>query len=251
MPRAPLLASLLVLPCIAAAQEPSGLYINLGMGANIAGELTASGDATKLSTAAGPMGVIDFGWALGRGFRAEIEGNYRSNSLDGIFVRRTAGEPPPQINPAGSLRTYAIMTNLAYDIPLHPFGLPLRPYIGAGLGYGWLDFGRGGGNGFDSFALASGGSYSGPSVLSFGSRGGLAYQAMVGASLPLGILPGLEATLEYRFFGMSRADVPVDRVGLSQTNLAGGAAPSSSVHNGFEFRDNAMLIGLRYRFWGY
>ena len=249
MSRASLLASLFALPCFAAAQEPSRLYINLGMGATIAGDLI--GDSAKVATDPGPVGLIDFGWALGRGFRTEIEGSYRTNRLDNIFMRRATGESPPLINPAGSLRTYAIMANLAYDIPLHPFGLPLRPYIGGGLGYGWLDFGHGGGNGFDSFALASGSGYAGPPAFSFGSRGALAYQAFVGASVPLGIVPGLEATLEYRFFGMARADVPVDRVGISQAGLLGGVAPSGSAHSGFEFRDNAMLIGLRYRFWGY
>lgn len=251
MLRVPLWASLLLFPAIAAAQQVPGLYIDLGAGANLADDLMSSRETTKVTTPAGPISVVDFGWTFGNGVRTEVEGSYRASGVDNILTRRMDGASLPLTSPSGMLRTYAIMANIVYDIPLHPFGLPLQPYIGGGLGYGWLNFNNAGGGGYGSFPLPSGNTYTGPTEVGFGTAGALAYQAIIGASVPLHVLPGLEATLEYRFFGMARADVPVDRVAANQTNTVNGAIASFATHNGFEVHDNAMLIGLRYRFWGY
>jgi len=65
-------------------------------------------------------------------------------------------------------------------------------------------------------------------------------------SMPLQVLPGLVATLEYRFFGTARADVRVTRT--EPTNLLNGVPLSSVTRNGFEAHDNAVLIGVRYTF---
>jgi OmpA-OmpF porin, OOP family len=46
---------------------------------------------------------------------------------------------------------------------------------------------------------------------------------------------------------MARADIPVTRV-TKTGDLFNGVLPSSATHNGFEVLDNAVLIGLRYRF---
>ncbi|MDR3530445.1 MAG: outer membrane beta-barrel protein [Rhodopila sp.] len=250
MLRMALLATALLLPAIATAQPARGFYVDVGAGANIANDLLSSNETTKVSTDLGPVGLVGLGWRYGNGLRTEIEGSYRTNDVSGIATRRVNGALLPLGNAGGSARTYAIMANIAYDIPFQPFGLPLQPYVGAGVGYGWLDFNNANGDGYGTFALPQGNSYTGPTVVSFGSAGAFAYQAIVGASLPLRILPGLEATLEYRFFGMARADVPVDRMAANQTNLINGAVPSFATHNGFEVHDNAILIGLRYTFGG-
>ena len=109
----------------------------------------------------------------------------------------------PLSNVFGNAATYAVMANLAYDIPIHAFGL--QPYVGAGVGYSWLDLGNARGNGFGTFHLADGDNSVGPTLVSMGAAGAFAYQGMVGASLPLSIAPGLSAILEYRFFGTARA----------------------------------------------
>ena len=251
MPRASLLASLLLLPSLAAAQQPPGLYINLGLGASITDDLIAANTVTKVTTSIGPAGLVDFGWTFSHGVRGEIEGSYRTNALDAIYTRRASGGLLPLLSSGGSLHTYAVMANILYDIPLRPFGLPLQPYIGGGLGYGWLGFNDAGGGGYGTLPLAGGNTYVGPTTVGFGSAGALAYQGIVGTALPLRILPGLEATLEYRFFGMARADVPVERMAANPTNTINGTVPSLATHNGFDYRNNTMLIGLRYRFWGY
>jgi hypothetical protein len=153
----------------------------------------------------------------------------------------------PLANASGNASTYAVMANVAYDIPLHPFGLPLQPYVGAGVGWAWLDMGNAQGNGFATFRVPVNNTVSGPDLVTFGTAGAFAYQAMAGASLPLAILPGLSATLEYRFFGTAREDVPVDR-SLAGGNTVNGVVPTSSTHTGFFEANHAILIGLRYAF---
>ena len=245
--RSLLLAGLFLLPVVAEAQPVQGLYISLDTGLNIAGSLSASQDTPEVSTHPGPLGVVDFGWAFGTGLRAEVEGSYRHNDISGISTRRLDGTLQPLGSTQGAVATYAVMANVIYDIPLQPFGLSIRPYVGAGLGYGWLDFGGAEGNGVAAFALPQGNTVTGPSIVRFGSGGAFAYQAMVGAAMPLSIVSGLHLTMEYRFFGMARADVAVNRTAAGG-NLVNGAVPSSSTRNGFEIRDNAILIGLLYTF---
>jgi OOP family OmpA-OmpF porin len=243
-----LLSGAALLPAVAAAQTVQGLYVGLGAGANFAGDLLSSAKNTKLYTTVGPVGLVDLGWGFGNGFRAEIEGSYRSNSIAGISTRRGNGALDPLSNVGGNAATYAVMANALYDIPVHPFGLPLQPYIGAGVGWGWLDLGNAHGNGFATFRLPGDNTVNGPSLVTFGTAGALAYQAMAGASVPLSILPGLSATLEYRFFGMASTDVPVNRVSTAVGDTVNGVIPSAATGNRFIVADHAILIGLRYSF---
>ena len=242
------LAGMLVLPAIAVAQPIQGLYIGTGIGVNFLGTLSSLPDKTKVDTNPGPLGLAAVGLGFGNGLRMEIEGSDRSNGLSSISTLRLNGRMVPLTNASGSAQTYAVMANLAYDIPLHPFGWPMQPYIGAGAGYGWLNFNGAHGNGDTTFYLPGGNTFGpGPDLVSFGSAGAFAYQAIAGMSLPLPFLPGLDATLDYRLFGTARADVPVTRV-TTTGDTVNGIVPSSRTHNGFELLDNAVLIGLRYHF---
>jgi OmpA-OmpF porin, OOP family len=242
------LAGVFLLPAIAVAQPIQGLYIGVEVGANFAGTLSASQQTTKVYTDPGPLGLVALGWGFGNGLRTEIEGSYRSNSVSDVSTLRAGGATLPLTNVTGNVQTYAVMANIAYDIPLHPFGLPLQPYVGAGVGYAWLNMEDVRGNGVTTFRLQNGNTFGpGPDLVSLGTAGAFAYQAMAGMSLPISALPGLQATLEYRFFGTARADVPVTRV-TTTGDVVNGVLPSSSTHNGFEVVDHALLIGLRYSF---
>ncbi len=225
-----------LIPAAAAAQPVEGLYISGGVGANFVGTLQSSHDYTQVYTDTGPVGLMAAGWGFGNGLRAEIEGSYRSNGISGISTLRSNGLHEPLGNSSGTVRTYAVMANVAYDIPLHPFALPVQPYVGAGVGYAWLNMDSATGNGL--------GDLTGPNVVSFGTAGAFAYQAIAGLSVKLGVVPGLSATLEYRFFGTAQADIPVNRVATTSHYLLA----SQSTHNGFEVLDNAVLVGLRYEF---
>jgi OmpA-OmpF porin, OOP family len=242
------LAGVFLLPAIAYAQPLQGLYIGGDAGANFTPTLSSSQETTKIYTDIGPVGVVALGWGFGNGLRAEVEGSIRSNSINAIGTFRGDGQTLPLANVSGSLRTYAALANLIYDVPVHPFGSAVQPYVGAGAGYAWLDFNHAQGNGAATFHLPDNNTFGpGPDRVSFGSAGAFAYQAMVGASLPISALPGLQATLEYRLFGTARADVPVNRV-TTTGNTVNGVVPSSNTRNGFEDLDHSLLIGLRYSF---
>jgi len=200
------------------AQPVQGLYVSLGAGANLAGDLLSDHEITKVYTTVGPVGLADLGWGFGDGLRMEIEGSYRSNSISGISTRRVNGALDPLSNVSGRDATYAVMANIAYDIRVHSFGL--QPYVGAGVGYGWLDFGDVHGNGFGTFRLPNNNIVGPiPTRVRFGTAGALAYQAMAGTAPPLPGVPGLSATLEYRFFGMASPDAQSTASLPSQTSL--------------------------------
>ena len=84
------------------------------------------------------MGVLGLGWGFGNGLRAEVEGSYRSNDLDSFETRRVNGALVARPGAKGRVASHAVTANLFHDFDLGRFGLPLRPYVGAGLGYGWL-----------------------------------------------------------------------------------------------------------------
>jgi len=241
----------LLLPLGAAAQPAAGPYLGLAAGGNFAEDMLSSGATTRVLPNDGALGLADLGWAFGNGLRTEIEGRYGTNDVAGIATRRVNELLIPLGNVHGRLATPAIMADLAYDIDLARLsidpGLPLRPYLGAGAGYGWLDFGRARGNDLTAFRLPQDGIVITPSILSLGSGGAFAYQAIAGVSLPLPWAPGLDVRLEYRFFGTARADVPVNRIS-AVPNFFNGMIPSARTRNGFEAHDNSVLIGLRYRF---
>jgi OOP family OmpA-OmpF porin len=242
-----LLTYVILLPIVAVAQPVQGLYISGATGVNFLDTLQSSQATTRIDTDSGPMGLGALGWGFGDGLRAEIEGSYRSSDIDGISTRRVNGALLPLTDTSGNAGTPAVMVNVDYDFPVQPFGLPIQPYIGGGVGYGWLDFGNAGGHGFAKFRLPENNTFSEPDLVSFGSGGAFAYQVIAGASLPLGMLPGLDLTVEYRYFGTAGADVPVSRVSTSGI-VVNGAVPSSVTRNSFEVHDNAITFGLRYAF---
>ncbi len=247
MLRTCVLAGAFLLPAIAVAQPIQGLYVGAGVGANFAGTFRSSEGDTRIYTNTGPVGLASVGWGFGNGLRAEIEGSYRANGISGISTLRSGIDFKPLDNASGTAATYAAMANLAYDIPFHPFGLPVQPYVGGGLGYGWLNFGNANGGGLSTFTNGTVKVGPVPNVVSFGSAGSFAYQAIAGIAVPVQFLPGLQFTLEYRFFGMHDAKIPVTR-----TNAVGdrvnGVLAADTVDNKFGVADNAVLVGFRYAF---
>jgi OOP family OmpA-OmpF porin len=244
--RLPILAVLLLFPTIASAQAVTGPYISGAAGVNFADALDAAHGLTKINSDPGPLGIAALGWGFGNGLRAEVEGSYRNNGVNGISTLRNDGALDPLSGSGGNVGTAAVMTNLFYDfqIPNTPFGI--QPYIGAGVGYAWSQFNNVGGAGLGTFLFPGNNRFIAPDTVKFGSGDAFAYQAIAGVALPLASIPGLKATMEYRFFGTAREDVSVSRVSPGSTS--NGVVPSSQTRNGFEVGDNALLIGLRYSF---
>nr|WP_294563276.1 hypothetical protein [uncultured Rhodopila sp.] len=186
-------------PILAEAQPLQGFYLGGALGPNIAGNMLSANQTTKMYTNVGPAAIVDLGWGFGNGLRAEIEGGYRSDAIGGISTRRGSGDLLPLANVSGTAGAYAAMANLAYDLPLQPLGI--QPYIGAGLGYAWLNLAGTHGNGYGTIPATGNNTVTGPTSVTFGNAGGFAYQGFAGASLPIPGVPGLTASVEYRYFG--------------------------------------------------
>jgi OOP family OmpA-OmpF porin len=224
-------ATVVALPGVATAQPLSGLYIGAGAGVNfmqgehLVGPMGVASSA-NLQSRGGPAGIAYLGYALDNGLRFEIEGDYRSN-------RFSQGNSVGFANAAGgNERKYGPMFNVIYDFS-RLFSLPyFAPYAGLGVGYQWAHM-----DNFHLYGLPSGF----PNITSDDTRGALAYQAIIGDAIPLG-MPGLALTVEYRFQGLAARTYDVTTVAAP-----GAGSTFGKVKLGNDF-NHAVLIGLRYNF---
>ncbi|MBN8902583.1 MAG: OmpA family protein [Rhodospirillales bacterium] len=216
----------------------TGLYVGAGVGANWmqsnsvqvnlgglgVGQPAAGNSNIYFNT--GFVALASVGWGFGNGLRAELEGSYRGNGVDkasGIYAS-------PNVRAGGKEQKMGMMVNLLYDF--HYVVPYVTPYIGAGLGYQWAKWGN------VSFS-----NLAGNRIDVDNTQGQFAYQAIVGAAMPLPWVPGLAATAEYRFMGMAG----------NRNYDARGTSPSTTtvfhptVRAGAEF-NHAILLGVRYAF---
>src|SRR5277367_3429753 len=122
--------ALSVAPLAAEAQPFQGLYIGAGAGYNLPENDPLSGGG-QIEPHGGFVGLGSVGYALGNGFRFELEGNFREAPLQGSNSTEIT---------SGHLRTYGAMANVLFDMDV---GLPwLYPYVGGGAGYAWSNFSR-------------------------------------------------------------------------------------------------------------
>ncbi|WP_158926448.1 OmpA family protein [Acidisphaera sp. S103] len=203
------------LPLAAQAQPITGLYVGAGGGVNIMQNETdksvngvTSAPGKSLQMDVGATGVGSLGWGFGNGLRAELEFDYRYNSLD------------QSINPGfrngtlhGSEQKFGPMANVLYDF--NGLSPAFVPYIGAGAGYQWADVSA------TNFHTAT------------GTAGEFAYQAIVGAAIPISAVPGLSVTGEYRLMGLA-GDRTYDGNGVTAVRT--------------DDFNHSVLIGLRYAF---
>ncbi len=219
----------------AAAQRVQGVYVGAGLGASWLSETNASVFPPASSNLATPSdlfnrawdvgfaGTLSVGYGLPFGLRLELEGFYRQNENDGgfVFTRRAAG---------GTARTYGLMGNVLFDIPVGSLGRYVMPYVGGGIGYAWTDWTSVGGG-------------AGTALLDVdGSDGTWAFQGILGLAFPIASVPGLAVTAEYRYFGTG--DDPsisgTVRDTASGENRRVDVPVATSSHNAF--------IGVRYNF---
>ncbi|HET6609033.1 MAG TPA: OmpA family protein [Rhodopila sp.] len=214
-------ATLLALPIAAPAQPVDGLYIGGGAGVNFMQKESATVSSPRfvgsasgdLHTDAGPALVLSLGYGFGNGLRAEVEGNFRHNGFGGSGF-------------GGQEQKYGAMVNVLYDfVDLVPM---VTPYVGVGAGYEWAQE--------QNLHATVGGLNVATGTQ---SKGSFAYQAILGAALPITSVPGLALTAEYRFLGMSG-----DR-NYSASVGPGGAPASFKLTNDF---NHSVLVGFRYAF---
>lgn len=158
----------------ASAQELPGTYLGLGIGANFLEGLSAGGalgGTTRFNYDVGPVGDVAIGYALGNGFRWELEFGARHSDAKSVTVPSGSTLPSslPLKTNAGA---YNYMVNGLYDFRLAP---PWTVNLGAGLGAADVR------------------------VNNVGHTWPFAFQAMTGVEY--GINPQTKVGLEYKFLG--------------------------------------------------
>src|SRR4051812_2632342 len=88
--KALLAATVLALPVAAQAQPVSGLYVGAGAGLNFHQDAKGNNGRIRFDDVGG-VGLASIGWGFGNGLRAEVEGNYRQNSVDRLSLNRGRG----------------------------------------------------------------------------------------------------------------------------------------------------------------
>jgi outer membrane protein OmpA-like peptidoglycan-associated protein len=241
-------ATILALPLAANAQPVTGLYVGAGVGPDFqlntqvknlqlgAGPLNGLSTSGKEKYSTGFNGLASVGFGFGNGLRAEVEGDYIQTSGNGYTGFTRFGG----FNGGGTQEKYGAFANVLYDIVgLIPV---VQPYVGAGAGIQWVDDKNNHAYNTNAFT-ANGASFApgGLSVASNGTKAVFAYQAILGAAVPIDAVPGLALTAEYRFIGTAgnRAE--------SATYKVGTRSFPGSVQYGPTF-DNAILFGARYNF---
>ncbi|MDA8050710.1 MAG: OmpA family protein [Rhodospirillales bacterium] len=207
----------------ALAQPPvTGIYVGAGLGYNILQNEKAKANTTLGNTdttvkfGGGFVGVGSVGYGFGNGLRVELQGDYYSNNINDSTAGTLA---------SGKEQKYGLMVNALYDF--YNLGLPIVPYLGAGVGYQWADW--------QNVTISGGGI---PSPIHVNStQGSFAYQGIAGVALPIAAMPGLALTAEYRFMGLADA--------RKYTATEGAVSSKLKVENGY---NNSFLIGARYNF---
>jgi outer membrane protein OmpA-like peptidoglycan-associated protein len=245
--KALLAATMLALPMAAANAQPvTGLYIGAGVGANWRMDGDTQGNSIKFDTGYAAVGSV--GWGFGNGLRVELEGNYRYNDANGAAIAvpgtSTSGGTTTTVTgrfgQAGHASTYGAMVNVLYDFNM---GWPVVPYIGAGVGVGWSDYGGARQVVNTRSVTAAGVASTASTTYAINDTDPqFAYQAIVGVAYNLGaMVPGLALTGEYRFYGTLDPNLSVTRVsGPAVPGVPSTISPTNYNHS--------LLIGLRYNF---
>lgn len=251
-----LAATVLAAPVAAKAEAVSGVYIGAGAGINIMqdqyiksvafpqlGVGAQTSQRARVEMNPGFAGVASVGYGLGNGLRLELEGDYRQNK----FVKASSVNGTSRAG--GDELKYGGMFNVLYDFDaslLSGLGAgSISPYVGLGAGYMWDQHQN------NRFSATTGPLVGAPfgvsSTLRTNSgKGAFAYQGIVGVAFPIGSVPGLALTLDYRFMGLA-----TNRSYNYQYFRSGVGTPSLSTGARLKFEDDynhTIMFGVRYAF---
>jgi OmpA-OmpF porin, OOP family len=211
-------ATCLALPVMAHAQPVTGPYVSLEGGTSIANptgfENRTDGTSGKLNFRDSYAVATSVGYGFGDGFRVELSGNFYRNTVHKFSYNGGLGETLAN----GGMNTYGPMVNALYDVDI---GLPIFPYIGAGVGYQWQKMVTPLKSEFDSVS---------------GTKGSFAYNIIAGIAYPLPWVTGLSVTGEYRFMQLVESRNYNDTIAGDDVWAHVGQSSSST-----------FLLGLRYQ----
>jgi outer membrane protein OmpA-like peptidoglycan-associated protein len=189
-------------------------YVGAKVGGNFMAEDTRLRPRTFDATGSavyrdGYIGALEGGYAFNNGFHLEIEGSDRYNDVQHVRDGLGGGR--------GSMRQYAAMGNILYEVPSSMFGLdlPVTPYIGVGAGM----------SDYTPYHIR-GNNFPYPGYIGGPDKWGFAYQGIAGVSYNIDY--NLSLSVEYRYF--SRTD----------ENYPQGVAN--------DYQSHSALIGISYKF---
>ncbi|HQT38841.1 MAG TPA: OmpA family protein [Acidocella sp.] len=222
-------ATCLSLPVAAHAQPVTGLYIageagtTLQNSVNVSGSIAGVSGSGKAQYKPGYTGIASVGYGFGDGFRVQLDFDYIHNTP-------SKGEAAGFSAKAGRYdNKFGPMINLLYDIPV---GLPVVPYVGAGVGYQFFN---------SDYSISIPGA--GAATASV-TQGSFAYDAIAGMSYPVVSIPGLSLTAEYRFMQITGTE-------KDHFSIYGGFPPGSAVPGNAKFgqeSSHTFTLGARYAF---
>ena len=210
-----------------------GPYVSLGGGYNLSQVVFGHPrttpdrpDAGRYRFKNGYVGSGSVGWGFGNGIRVEIEGTYSASNINNYAGTRVPSRT------FGNVQNYGLFGNVFYDIDLPRFGLnvtAVRPYVGVGVGVLWTRLGLQS-NFADRTVFRNGGTAS-----------NFDYQGIVGFSAPIGAVPGLALTTDYRFIGVATNS------GSAGQYFANGRLSKGTVDLSPAF-SHQFTVGLSYAF---
>jgi outer membrane protein OmpA-like peptidoglycan-associated protein len=241
-------AALATAPTLAHADTVTGPYVSLGAGANF--ENSTQLDSIRVGGTSLGLGKLRerfdtgyrlsgaAGWGFGNGLRAEIEGTYFDNGVSRVGVFSNGGGIsgsnflPSSTTVNGERQKYGGFLNLLYDVDLARFGLatPITPYVGLGIGYLQQ---------VNHNVMYAQGTQA--LIRSTGTDGDLAYQAIIGVAYPIEAVPGLAATIDYRFSNT------VDPLNYKAQYFQGNTLASTRIRES-EGYNHTVMLGVRYAF---
>ncbi|MCE9521357.1 MAG: outer membrane beta-barrel protein [Alphaproteobacteria bacterium] len=190
------------LALLAGAQQAQAgdLYISVFGGANFladdsgvfsSGTAAISFDNDTGFVLGGAVGTSLDKWA--KGLRVELEASYRRNDLGGSWF--TDADSPPVTDTSGgpidgNMSTFAIMTNVWYDIDINS---KIKPYVGGGVGWARVNA--------DTaliYTFCNGGTCTGTNTNTNVENSGFAWQLGVGFNYE--VAPDVDVGLGYRYF---------------------------------------------------
>ncbi len=248
-----LAATVLAAPVAAKAELVSGLYIGAGVGINIMHDETiksvaypnlgiggiAVGNNARLQLDPGFAGLVSLGYGLGNGLRLEIEGDYRQNK----FKKLTSNAFGQTARAGGDEKKYGGMFNVLYDFDLGS----VMPYVGAGVGY---QYAQNQNTRFAGQSVPFAGFPNGVSTLyrTNAGDGAFAYQGILGVAFPIGSVPGLALTLDYRFMGLAGSRTVNYQYFASGGGVTpGGIATRARIKTEDDY-NHTISFGVRYAF---
>lgn len=199
----------LALPSAAFAQKSvEGPYFGAQIGVNWLqdSDFKSSTITNEVSTKDALSSVVELGYQFGEGLRLGLEGGYTVHEVSGIV----GGPASRSGQPIGDLRAFTMMGVVQKEFDI---GSPLRPYVGAGAGWGWVKTDTVG-------PLLASNNYN------HGNTDSFAYQ--LNAGVAYAITDNLDLTLGYRFLAMDKLKYKNERPAFDA-----------------DYKSHSVLIGVR------